>query len=80
MIAAPAKRILRSSPRIQQAWWAKQSREFNFSVKDKLDTNQFNRILWEGLNGSKSPYPTIRNGASGGDADSDADDKPAGSR
>jgi YVTN family beta-propeller protein len=46
------------------AYWAEKTRGFDFSKEDKLDSNAFNRVLWEGLKGKES-YP----------AKSDADGK-----
>jgi YVTN family beta-propeller protein len=44
------------------AWWEARTKGFDFSAEDRIDTEQFNRILWEGLMGDK-PYPTTRSGA-----------------
>ena len=33
----------------------------DFSVEDRVDPRAFNRILWQGLKGSK-PYPSIPSG------------------
>lgn len=43
-------------PRHDAEYWAKQTEGFDFSVEDKLDVEQFNRVLWKGLKGD-APYP-----------------------
>jgi hypothetical protein len=43
------------------AWWAAQTKGFDFSVEDHLDTAKYNRILWAGTMGNR-PYPTVRSG------------------
>jgi DNA-binding beta-propeller fold protein YncE len=46
------------------AYWARVTKGFNFVREDAIkDVNKFNRIIWEGLHGSKVPYPTVRSGA-----------------
>ena len=49
-----------SAPRHNAAYWAEQTKGFDFSVEDKLDTDRFNQILWNGLK-DKEPYPSERN-------------------
>jgi hypothetical protein len=44
------------------AYWAAATRGFNFAVEDDLNTPLFNRILWRGIMGSSTPYPTVRSG------------------
>ena len=34
----------------------------DFSVEDKLDTDRFNQVLWNGLKGPTEPYPSDRDG------------------
>jgi DNA-binding beta-propeller fold protein YncE len=43
------------------AYWAAATRGMDFSVEDRVDPIAFNRILWEGLMGSK-PYPSNSSG------------------
>jgi DNA-binding beta-propeller fold protein YncE len=43
------------------AYWAKVTKGMDFSVEDKVDGEQFNRILWKGLMGDK-PYPSSPSG------------------
>jgi len=50
-------------PTHDAAYWASKTRGMDFSAEDRLDAVAYNRMLWEGLMGSK-PYPTIRKGAS----------------
>jgi len=42
-------------------WWEARTKGFDFSVEDRVPTEQFNHVIWEGLMGNK-PYPTIRSG------------------
>jgi len=49
-------------PTHDAAWWESKTKGFDFSVEDRIDSEKFNRILWEGLMGDK-PYPTTRSGA-----------------
>jgi YVTN family beta-propeller protein len=41
------------------AYWARQTRGFDWSVEDRVPTALFNRILWQGLTGDVT-YPAIR--------------------
>ena len=43
------------------AYWAEKTRAFDFSAEDRLDSDRFNRVLWNGLRGNQ-PYPTERSG------------------
>jgi DNA-binding beta-propeller fold protein YncE len=43
-------------PTHDAAYWAAVTKGMDFSVEDHVDGAQFNRILWQGLMGSK-PYP-----------------------
>ncbi len=49
-------------PRHDAAYWAAQTRGFDFSVEDKLDTERFNQILWNGLK-DQDAYPSERDGS-----------------
>ncbi len=40
-------------------WWANATKDFDFTVEDKLDADAFNQILWAGIKGDV-PYPTAR--------------------
>jgi len=48
-------------PAHDSEYWAQQTAGFDFSGEDKLDAEQFNRVLWTGLMGGK-PYPEERDG------------------
>lgn len=49
------------TPRHDAGYWENQTRGFDFSAEDKLDSAQFNLVLWKGLMGDDQPYPTSRN-------------------
>jgi hypothetical protein len=38
------------------AYWAEQTKGFDFSAEDRIDADLFNRILWLGL--KNTPYPS----------------------
>jgi YVTN family beta-propeller protein len=40
------------------AYWAAKTTKFDFRGEDRVDAQQFNRIIWEGL--MSAPYPTTR--------------------
>ncbi len=44
-------------------WWAAATKNFNFKTEDKLDVEEFNRILWAGIKGNNFLYPTARSRA-----------------
>ncbi|MDZ8108573.1 MAG: beta-propeller fold lactonase family protein [Nostoc sp. DedQUE12a] len=44
-------------------WWAQATKDFYFEVEDKLDPEEFNRVLWSGIKGDNVPYPTERSHA-----------------
>jgi DNA-binding beta-propeller fold protein YncE len=44
------------------AWWAEQTKDLDFHDADRIDAEEFNHILWYGIMGSKTPYPTGRSG------------------
>jgi DNA-binding beta-propeller fold protein YncE len=48
-------------PTHDAAWWEARTQGFDFSKEDQVPTQQFNRVIWEGLMGDK-PYPTTRSG------------------
>ena len=48
-------------PNHDAAYWAKVTKGMDFSMDDKVDGEQFNRILWKGLMGEK-PYPSSPSG------------------
>jgi len=51
-----------AAPRHDAAYWSEQTRGFDFSAEDKLDTGLFNQVLWNGLKGPNEPYPSDRDG------------------
>jgi YVTN family beta-propeller protein len=51
-----------SRPRHDAAYWAARTAGFDYSVEDRLDSAQYNRILWQGLVGENAPYPGVRDG------------------
>lgn len=44
-------------------WWTAAAKGFNFEVEDKLDAEEFNRVVWAGVKGARIPYPSDRSGA-----------------
>lgn len=46
-------------PTHDAAWWEAQTKGMDFSREDRIPTEKFNRIIWEGMMGGK-PYPTDR--------------------
>ncbi len=51
----------RYKPRHSAAWWRAKVAGFDFSSEDRVPTNLFNRVIWEGMKG-KQPYPRFRSG------------------
>jgi len=49
-------------PMHDAAYWASKTKGFDFSAEDKLDSDSFNLILWNGLKGESTPYPSERDG------------------
>jgi len=49
------------------AWWADKTRGFDFSAEDRVPTELYNKILWEGLKGT--PAPEVSSTQSDGDGD-----------
>jgi DNA-binding beta-propeller fold protein YncE len=54
-------------------YWAAKTRGFDFSGEDRVPTELYNRILWEGLKGTTAPSAKTR--FSKADADDDKDGK-----
>jgi hypothetical protein len=44
------------------AYWAEKTRGFDFSAEDRLDSDRFNLVLWNGIKGTDQPYPSDRSG------------------
>jgi DNA-binding beta-propeller fold protein YncE len=47
-------------PRRTAAYWARATRQFDFSEADQVPPDAFNRVLWKGLMGGR-PYPRLVN-------------------
>jgi len=61
-----------ATPRHDATYWAEKTRGMDFSDADKLDTDRFNHILWEGMKGPSVPFPSnLPKGASGDSDDPD---------
>jgi DNA-binding beta-propeller fold protein YncE len=43
-------------------YWADKTKNFDFTVEDKLDSESFNMVLWKGIKGESQPYPSERDG------------------
>ena len=43
-------------PTHDAAWWEAETKGFDFSQEERIDSNKFNRIIWEGAN-SVTPLP-----------------------
>ena len=43
------------------AWWQEQTRGFDFTDEDRIPTDLFNHVVWEGVIGDR-PYPEQRSG------------------
>lgn len=60
--ASTTATISRRIPELHDsAWWTEHFKGFDFHEADHLDTEAFNRILWQGIMGDR-PYPTERSG------------------
>ena len=53
---SPQKLQALPHPTHDAAWWAAKTQGMDFSKEDRIPTDKFNRILWEGMMGAK-PYP-----------------------
>jgi DNA-binding beta-propeller fold protein YncE len=51
-----------TTSRHDAAYWSEQTKEFDFSAEDKLDSDRFNLVLWNGLKGDDQPYHADRSG------------------
>ncbi len=49
------------TPKHTPAWWAQQTRGFDFTSEDRAPAALFNRVIWEGIVGDR-PYPEQRSG------------------
>jgi hypothetical protein len=55
-LGPPAPTALHDAP-----WWAERTAGMDFSAEDRLDADQYNRLLWQGIKGEQ-PYPEVRSG------------------
>jgi hypothetical protein len=56
-------------PAHSAAWWAAQTKGFDWSKEDRVPADRFNRIIWKGFKGN-APYPAVPNADKGtGDHD-----------
>lgn len=58
-LPGPAQPCLNPTP--NAAYWARVTRDFNFSDADIIDGGRFNRVLWKGMMGNR-PYPAGHTG------------------
>jgi hypothetical protein len=56
------KTAVSAGPDRDAAYWAENTKGFDFSAEDKLDSDRFNLVLWNGLKGDDQPYPSGRSG------------------
>jgi hypothetical protein len=49
-------------PAHDAAYWSEKTKNYDFSSEDKIDSSQFNIVLWNGLKGEDHPYPQERDG------------------
>jgi hypothetical protein len=49
------------APKHDSTYWADVTKGMDFSAEDRIDFDQYNHILWNGLMGGK-PYPTAPTG------------------
>jgi DNA-binding beta-propeller fold protein YncE len=49
-------------PKHDASYWAEKTKGFDFGTEDKLDSDAFNQILWQGLKGDGAAYPSERDG------------------
>jgi len=65
--------LVAAKPMHDAAYWAAKTKGMDFSAEDRIDSNAYNRILWEGLKG-QTPYPAQRSGADLGQPKARRDD------
>jgi hypothetical protein len=51
-----------SYPAHDADYWSEKTQNFDFSSEDRIDSVQFNLVLWQGLKGEDQPYPVDRDG------------------
>jgi hypothetical protein len=52
-------------------YWAKKTRGFDFSAEDRVPAELYNKILWEGLKGTRAPAAKTRFSRVNDDKDDD---------
>ena len=62
VIVAKAPTSCLDLPTQKAAYWEAAMKGQDFSIEDRLDSDAFNRAIWEGLKGEKLPYPEVRHG------------------
>jgi YVTN family beta-propeller protein len=60
--ASPDEKKSFAQPKHDSDYWAEKTQGYDFSAEDKLDSAQFNLVLWNGLKGEDQPYPSDRDG------------------
>jgi YVTN family beta-propeller protein len=61
-VPAPKEKAAAPGGGHDSVYWAEKTRGFDFSAEDKLDSERFNLVLWNGLKGNDQAYPAGRNG------------------
>ena len=59
---APKEKAAAPGPAHHAAYWTEKTRGLDFSAEDKVDSDRFNVVLWNGLKGDDQPYPADRSG------------------
>jgi YVTN family beta-propeller protein len=74
-VVDPSKTVFAKGPDLKPThdaqYWAQKTKGFDFSAEDRVPTELYNKILWEGLKGT--PAPAVK-GASSKAAAADKDD------
>ena len=75
----PNKVVFAKGPILQPThdaqYWAAKTRGFDFSGEDRVPKELYNKILWEGIKGTKAPVATTRFTKADADNDKDGDGK-----
>jgi DNA-binding beta-propeller fold protein YncE len=50
------------TPRHDSAYWERVTSGLDFTAQDRVDSERFNLILWQGMMGGDKPYPSERSG------------------
>jgi DNA-binding beta-propeller fold protein YncE len=57
----PSPTLPCTNPTPNAKYWARVTKDFDFTDADRIDGSQFNRVLWKGIKGKK-PYPVAPTG------------------